>query len=125
MNNFKNYILLWTLLPLMILFISASYYRFIVKNDYLVSYEAPCDENLNSCFIGCTDESCAETYPYLLIERDANELNKICGEDVSNCPLADSCSLVNDKSCRVTYCEVTTDTKCTVTKNKSDETNTI
>lgn len=109
----------------MILFISASYYRFIVKNDYLVSYEAPCDENLNSCFIGCTDETCSETYTYLLVERKANELNKICGNDVSECPLAKSCIKANDNSCRLTYCDETVDTECSTPRSELKKVDTI
>lgn len=123
--KFKDNILLWTLIPLGLLFVSASYFRFVLNEDYLVSYEASCDADVSSCFIGCTDETCAETYNYLLIERKASTLNEMCGKSVTDCPLANSCQKSEGTSCEITYCVTSADAKCSAESQGLDNLNTI
>lgn len=123
--NFGDNILLWTLIPLMILFVSASYFRFIISDDYLVNYEAPCDAESQSCFVGCEDEECSLTYNYSLIERAAADLSKMCGKSVVDCSFANSCVLDQSNSCKITYCDRTTSDECSKPSPSSESANNI
>lgn len=93
-----------TLVPLCILFVGASYVRFMVLEDYLVSYEVDCNPVTQSCFIGCDDEECTATYPFYIVEKKASELEKQCGVDISNCENARAC-IPEDSACSVTTCD--------------------
>ncbi len=72
--------------------------------DYLVSYEIECDPNTESCFVGCEDENCTETYYYAYIERHAATVNKRCGPNVLGCDLPKTCLSEESKICKVTFC---------------------
>jgi hypothetical protein len=111
--HLKKYFLLYTLLPLLTLAGGASYLRFMISYDYLVSYEVACDEFSQSCFLYCEDEECVEPFYYSKIELDASSLRSICGveADVSKCEAASTCQ-PNDISCSVTYCDATIDDNC-------------
>ena len=74
MEHFKKHFLLYTLLPLVILMVSASYYRFVVTQDYTVGYEGLCDPYEEECFVYCEDDECIEPFYYSWIER-----NGACG----------------------------------------------
>jgi hypothetical protein len=111
--HLKKYFLLYTLVPLLILTVAASYFRFMVSYDYLVSYEGDCDAFSQSCFLYCEDDECTEPLYYSIIERDASALRSICGAnaDILNCEAASTCQ-PNDRSCSVTYCDATIDDNC-------------
>lgn len=106
--EFTKRILFYTLAPLLIFTASYSFYRFIVVNNYLVGFEGSCDPEIHSCFIGCNDDACTDTYYYAKIERNAATVKKQCGADVSVCSVAETC-LENEKGCTVTYCDPETD----------------
>lgn len=116
----EKHILSVTLVPLCILFVGASYVRFMVINDYLVSYEVTCDPAVQACFVGCEDEECSNTYPYYIVEKQAAELERQCGKDVSNCEMARVCTS-EDSVCSVTMCDLASE-DC-YTENSSDQTN--
>lgn len=100
---FKRYFLTITLLPLLVLALSASYYRFVVLKDYMVTYEAECDPYTEQCFIYCEDEECEEIFYYKYLTRQASEIYLQCGSDITECEAATSCS--EEIACEVTYCE--------------------
>lgn len=108
MNLRKNF-LIYTILPLLILAGASSYYRFMVTNDFLVSYEGICDPVTESCFVGCEDDTCENVYYYTLIERDAADLVNKCGDNISNCEESNSC-IATERSCSITYCDQVLDT---------------
>lgn len=100
----SKHILAAVLVPLMLISGAASYYRFVVANDYIVEYEGECDPASESCFEGCEDDLCEETYPYKLMEKYAADLREACGPDISDCEEANIC-LPTDSDCEVTYCD--------------------
>lgn len=119
--HLKKYFLLYTLLPLLILTIAASFFRFMVSYDYLVSYEGPCDESFQSCFVYCEDEACTEPFYYSMIERNASLLRDLCGAEVNvlDCEAASSCQ-PDDHSCTVIYCDPAIDSDCELIDSTKD-----
>jgi hypothetical protein len=89
--------------PLIILVIIASYYRFFVAKDYIVDYEATCDPSSESCFIYCEEEECEEPEPYARISKYAADLYAQCGEDITDCESANVC-VASDRHCVMEYC---------------------
>ena len=85
---------------------AASFYRFIVLEDYLVRYEVPCDPASQDCFVGCEDTACAEYHFYAEARKQARDLSAACGGDVSECPAAERC-VPSDTYCTITYCDTT------------------
>lgn len=102
--SFKENFLMYTLALLLVLMVGASYVRFIVLTDYLVSYEAECNPSEHDCFIGCDDEECTEEYYYEIITRNATEINKLCGNDITDCYEASFCP-AQEAECTITFCE--------------------
>jgi hypothetical protein len=86
----------------LVLTASASYYRFIVLGDFMVSYEVDCDPFTEDCFIGCEDNQCTEEYFYSTITRHANEIEALCGNDITDCEAAQHCSANNNRCTRIT-----------------------
>lgn len=102
--HFKDNILKYTLIPLCILFVGASYVRFMVVHDFVVSYEGICDESTESCFIGCEDEECTSLYYYTKIEKYAADVFSQCGEDITDCEYAFTCLASDRHDCKIEYC---------------------
>jgi len=102
--HIRRHILLYTLLPLMMLSGAASFYRFVVANDYIVEYEGECDPATESCFEGCEDDECTEHYPYKHMSKYASDLRAECGPDITECEMASVC-LPGDEACSVEYCD--------------------
>ena len=118
---FRKHFLFFTLLPLLLLSIAASYYRFSVLEDYRVAYEVDCDPETSSCYIGCEDDECTEVYYYNYIQRDADTIMNLCGPDITDCDAAAACG--NDEpNCSIEFCSV--DEECDLifdTNDFSDE----
>lgn len=96
----------YSLVVLLILAVSASYYRFVVTKDYIVSYEGDCNPYSQNCFEFCEDEECAEPFYYSVIERNAAEISQLCGNDVTECEEAFFCP-DTVSYCTITYCDPT------------------
>ncbi len=103
--HFKRHLFFYTLTFIFIITVAASYVRFIVINDYLVTYEGECDPELSSCFVGCEDEECTTSYYYAFVEKHAVDLRRQCGVDITDCPNASVCLPQGDRSCSITYCD--------------------
>ena len=86
----------------------ASYIRFVVDHDYLISYEGKCDPRVEVCFSGCKDDDCTETYTYSKVQKYGADLYTECGDDITNCRSANIC-LPTDRKCSVTYCDTKAD----------------
>lgn len=100
MNHFKKYILLYTILPLFILTVMATYYRIIILQDYLVSYQLPCDPSTHSCYFDSETSS-----SFYFVERKASQLSLLCGSNsVLDCSAATTCE-VGEESCLVQFCQ--------------------
>lgn len=102
--NFREHILLYILVPALILSAGASYYRYVVAADYTVEYEGECDPETESCFEGCEDDECTQTYAYKIMTRHATELRDECGTDITECAAASTCPLI-DPTCSIEYCD--------------------
>lgn len=103
--NFKKYFLLYTLVPLALLSVASSYYRFMVMEDYVVEYEGDCDPAENVCFIGCEDDTCLVKYHYSMITKNASHLVAQCGRDISSCEAAHVCLAEDGEECSISYCD--------------------
>lgn len=87
----------------LVLTAAASYYRFIVLSDFMVSYEVDCSPYNSSCFVGCEDDGCESEYYYKLITRQASEIEGLCGQDITDCEAAQSCQ-ATALDCSVSFC---------------------
>lgn len=107
-EHIKNHFFFYSLAVAVLLAITASYSRFIIKNDYIVFYEGECDPYQQSCFIGCADDDCLEEYFYSKIEKNAHDIYAQCGNSILGCPAANTC-LPSDTTCSIKYCDETKD----------------
>jgi len=80
-----------------------SYYRFMIKHDYVVGYEGVCDPTVEQCFIGCDDDACTEEYYYSKMQKYTPDLYAECGKDITDCEAASVC-LPEDRDCSITFC---------------------
>jgi hypothetical protein len=105
----RNHLLLCTLLPLSVIAIALSWYRFVATENYTVQYEADCDPATQQCFQGYDEES-NETYYYVKVRKLASQVAAACGPDVTGCASASAC-LPTDTGCSVSYCSAETVSK--------------
>ena len=103
--NFRDNIVVYTLVPLITILIIWTYARFMIQHDYIVAYEGACDVATDSCFIGCEDDECTSTYYFAQVRKQANNLYAQCGPNITDCDNANGCLLQNDEGCSVTYCD--------------------
>lgn len=89
--------------------VGASYYRFMVIHDYMVSYEGDCDPYTQNCFVGCEDDECLEEYYYSQVQKSASDVYRQCGEDITDCDEAYICLVDDNEKCSVTFCDVETE----------------
>ena len=102
--KFKEHFLTYTLVPLVVLMIGASYMRFMVIQDYVVAYEGDCDPIVNDCFVGCDNEDCTEEYYYSIVTRHTSDIRNLCGVDISDCETTNTCT-VDESECFITHCD--------------------
>jgi hypothetical protein len=102
--NLKKYFLLYTIIPLMVLSVASSYYRFMVIEDYIAEYEVDCNPEENTCFIGCEDDNCSINYYYSVVTKKASNLLMQCGPDITNCQSAQTCLATDGEDCTINYC---------------------
>ncbi len=124
--KFRSNILSYTLIPLFILLVGSSYFRFIVVNDYMVGYESDCDPVTSVCFIGCENDECTEVHYYKKIHKYAPNLLNQCGEDITGCENANTCLKQKDDRCSIIYCdEKVSGDECETISEKSSVQNLI
>ncbi len=99
----KNFFII-SLSFFLILFVSVSYFRFIYHKDFEVTYESICNPISESCFIGCEDEECTQTYPYKYMRKHATDITNYCNDDISTCAAAQYCTN-KDRICEIKYCD--------------------
>lgn len=93
------------IITLLVLLATASFYRFVVINDYLVSFEGECDPYSESCYEACENDKCEKMYYYSIIERNAAETRQLCGTtNVLECDAAYECQ-PDVEICSITYCD--------------------
>lgn len=104
LRHFRKHFFAYTLVLFTTLAVGATYYRFMVTYDYLVSYEGDCDPYTQDCFLYCEDETCSDPFYYSIIERHAAEIRTLCGKDVTTCDEAYICQ-ESVEICSFTYCD--------------------
>ena len=100
-DNFFFFLVLFSVAVLAVILAN----RFLIKQDYLVSYEGECDASINNCFVGCEDDECTKEYYYTKVEKYAPDLYRECGSDITDCAEASIC-LPSDRVCFVRYCNL-------------------
>ena len=106
--------------PLLILLIGGSFYRFVVLRDYYVTYEIDCDPAVESCYVYCEDDECAEPYYYAYMEKYAATVYEQCGPDITECDAAYECLPEDGDDCTVTYCDAEEE-ECSVPEEVIEE----
>jgi hypothetical protein len=93
--------------------IGATYYRTMIKRDYMISAQIDCDPYVEKCFIwecdpistvegeACTGEAENDIWYYQIVERKAYNV-PLCNPDDENCE-ALICS-EGEKDCGTTFC---------------------
>ena len=101
----------WTsLLLLLLASAGASYVRFFVNSDYLVTYSTECNPDESSCYLGCDDDACENPSFYMYIERPAQDLNDMCSqEDIASCLARLNCAATPGKQCVEMFCDSATE----------------
>ena len=112
----KNKIFFIVFFLLIIGSVGATYYRTMIKNDYMISSQIDCDPYVEKCFIwecdpastvegeACTGEAENDIWYYQIFERRAYNIPS-CDPDDENCE-----ALVcpeGEEDCGVTFCDET------------------
>ena len=103
---------MYTLLPLFVLFVMTSFYRFMALQDYMVAYEAACDPYDSECFAGCEDDECTAKYYYAQVTKYAPYVMAECGINITDCEAAASCTPEDKGKCSILYCVANDETEC-------------
>ncbi|TAK83186.1 MAG: hypothetical protein EPO09_21335 [Aquabacterium sp.] len=93
--------------------VAASYYRYIVRRDYIVQAQADCDPATEKCFVHTCDpatETCAgdaakDTSYYQIIRRNAKHI-PLCDPSAEDCA-AYVCP-EGERDCSITLCDEAT-----------------
>jgi hypothetical protein len=116
--GFSNHVFSYILFPVILIIAFVCYYRFMIKHNYIMSYEGVCDPYTESCFVGCEDDECTEEYYYSNVQKYAADLYAMCGKDITDCEAANEC-LLGDRNCSVTYCDPASGVVCEVFNENS------
>ena len=93
--------------------VGATYYRIIIKKDYIVEAQIDCDPAINSCFVWecdpesdvdgekCTGDESVDIWYYSIVKRSASRI-PLCNQEDPNCE-ALICE-ENEPECENIYC---------------------
>ncbi len=104
---FRKHFFYLTILLVIVFVGTVSFYRFIIKHDYVVGYQGSCDPVSGKCFKSCEDDACTKIDYYSEMQKYEPDLFRECGKDITNCAAANTC-LSGDRNCSVTYCDKNT-----------------
>lgn len=104
---FRNHFFFLILTFVIIIVGVFSYYRFMIKHDYVVGYQGVCDPATGKCFMNCEDDACTKVDYYSEMQKYEPDLYNECGKDITNCDAASVC-LPSDRKCSITYCDKST-----------------
>ncbi len=116
--NKKSKIIFSILGILVVLSVSATYYRYVILHNYLVETEVSCDPSYESCFVWtcdpgtegeCTSNPEEDTWYYKIAHRNAKNI-PLCDPDDVNC-LPFQCAEENEEGCDEVICSTDTLTK--------------
>ncbi len=106
LSSLAKYSMPISILLFLTLAAGATFVRFTVQQDYMVQYEIDCDSSQSSCFVGCEDDECTETYDYAYKFRYAKSIFEQCGEDITDCDAAQTCA-AGEAKCSDLFCDPT------------------
>lgn len=129
----KSKILLLTFLVLVIVVVAFTYYKYMVKRDYIIEAQADCDPYAEACFIwqcdpksseegppdgeaseACTGDPEEDIWYYQIVRRNAMNIPP-CDPNDENCD-ALTCDPALEKDCEIILCDEETaveqETKC-------------
>jgi len=107
--NLSGNVFSLVIISMIFIFTGFSYYRFMVSRHYFVGYHGRCDSSTGKCFMSCEDDACNKVDYYSEMQKYEPDLYRECGENITNCELANEC-LSNDQDCSITYCDEKTST---------------
>ncbi len=102
----KSKILICVFVIALILSVGATYYRYVIKRDYIIFAHAPCDPKTESCFYVPCEEGDTECIPadieyYKKINKKAFNI-ELCDSESPDCkPLV--CK-DGEKDCKIASC---------------------
>ena len=99
----KSKILIWVFVVALIISVGATYYRYVVKRDYIIFAHVECDPKTESCFYAtCEGTDCpTEIEYYKKINKKAFNI-ELCDSESPDCkPLV--CQ-PNEADCEITAC---------------------
>ena len=108
----KSKILLWVFFSLILVSIALSFYRYMIKKDYVISAEAACDPKAQKCYVrnceedkegtGCdTLTEGQKSYYYTMIERNYRNID--CQSGDKRCTEVLPCQ-EGERDCREVLC---------------------
>jgi len=109
----KSKILLWVVFLLIIGSVAVTYWRIMIKKDYMIEAQASCDPTVDKCFVSscdpavtegdtmCTGDPEKDTSYYAIISRKAANI-PLCDPNDENCA-ALTCP-EGEKDCSMTFC---------------------
>lgn len=100
----RSHILVSICVPLILLAVLVSYYRFYVAYDYIADYEIPCEPGTQNCFVRCDTDMCTDAVPFIRVSKYALDLYLQCGANIEGCAAAGTC-LQTDRQCSVHFCD--------------------
>ena len=113
----KSKILLWLFGALILLSVSASFYRYIFLNDFIVEVEVECDPSAESCFVlrcdpsaeselVCTGDPEIDTQYLKIVHRNAKNIPQ-CEDGDDECKQFE-CPTNSEDECSEILCDVNT-----------------
>jgi len=100
-DKYSKYLLLVICL-IGLFFVIFNYYNILIKNDYIVTKQIPCDPNTDSCFVSdceSNDSTCDTTTTYMKIKVPS----KYAGSDYNSLSCAE-----NSSFCKIITCQANT-----------------
>lgn len=109
-------IFLWFFFLLILGSIVTTYYRIVIKNDYIIEAQGECDPSLENCFVyecdpefeECSGDPEEDTSYYKIVRRNASKISS-CNIEDENCKPFE-CE-IDEKECEEIFCNEETKTE--------------
>ena len=95
----KTKIVLWIIFSLFLASVAVNYYDFMIKGDYIVTRQVPCDPSVDSCFVSdceSNDPTCDTETKYKKISAPS----KYAGTDYEKMSCSQDNSICNIITCQ-------------------------
>lgn len=111
----KSKILIWIFVALIIIAVALTFWRIMIKRDYVISSQIDCDPTVEKCFIwrcdptstvegeACTGDPETDVWYYQIAQRNASRI-PLCDPATDETCLPFACD-EGEKDCSVTFCD--------------------